>query len=262
MRLAPLGADAEALQHRLDILGLGLALGMAISRTCRITSASMHLLQRRPEGRDQLVRQIGDEAHGVRQDRLAAARAGAGAAWSGPAWRTACPWPHLRLGQPVEQRGLAGIGVADQRHHRIRHPLPAPAAAAPRVRRTSSSSRFDPRNALLRCSRRSVSIWVSPGPPRKPKPPRWRSRWVQVRTSRDSRRRAAPAPPAGAPSRVRARGGRRSPGSGRCGRSPWPSRPAPGCAAGTGDRARRHTISPPPVSSDQAPQLRHLALAE
>jgi len=30
-------------------------------------------------------------------------------------------------------------------------------------------------------SRRSVSIWVSPGPPRKPKPPRWRSRCVQVR---------------------------------------------------------------------------------
>ena len=31
--------------------------------------------------------------------------------------------------------------------------------------------------------RRSVSIWVSPGPPRKPKPPRWRSRWVQERTN-------------------------------------------------------------------------------
>src|SRR5262252_6643519 len=31
--------------------------------------------------------------------------------------------------------------------------------------------------------RRSVSIWVSPGPPRKPKPPRWRSRCVQERTN-------------------------------------------------------------------------------
>ena len=34
-------------------------------------------------------------------------------------------------------------------------------------------------------SRRSASIWVSPGPPRKPKPPRWRSRWVQERTRRE-----------------------------------------------------------------------------
>jgi hypothetical protein len=28
--------------------------------------------------------------------------------------------------------------------------------------------------------RRSASIWVSPGPPRKPKPPRWRSRCDEV----------------------------------------------------------------------------------
>ena len=32
--------------------------------------------------------------------------------------------------------------------------------------------------------RRSASIWVSPGPPMKPKPPRWRSRWVHDRTRR------------------------------------------------------------------------------
>ena len=31
-------------------------------------------------------------------------------------------------------------------------------------------------------TRRSASSWVSPGPPRKPKPPRWRSRWVHDRT--------------------------------------------------------------------------------
>src|SRR5216683_1171759 len=31
-------------------------------------------------------------------------------------------------------------------------------------------------------NRRSASSWVSPGPPRKPNPPRWRSRWVQERT--------------------------------------------------------------------------------
>lgn len=32
--------------------------------------------------------------------------------------------------------------------------------------------------------RRSSSIWVSPGPPRKPAPPRWRSKCVQLRTRR------------------------------------------------------------------------------
>ncbi len=30
---------------------------------------------------------------------------------------------HLRFGQRVEQGGFAGIGVADQRHHRVRHAL-------------------------------------------------------------------------------------------------------------------------------------------
>ena len=33
-------------------------------------------------------------------------------------------------------------------------------------------------------SRRSISSWLSPGPPRKPKPPRCRSRWVHDRTRR------------------------------------------------------------------------------
>ena len=35
--------------------------------------------------------------------------------------------------------------------------------------------------------RRSSSICVSPGPPRVPMPPRWRSRWLQRRTSRVDR---------------------------------------------------------------------------
>ena len=52
-----------------------------------------------------------------------------------------------------------------------------------RVRLTWSSSRRI-RAIRSRISRRSASIWVSPGPPRKPKPPRCRSRWVQLRTSR------------------------------------------------------------------------------
>ncbi len=51
------------------------------------------------------------------------------------------------------------------------------------MRLTPSSSRLI---LIMRSPirRRSVSIWVSPGPPRKPKPPRCRSRWVQLRTNR------------------------------------------------------------------------------
>ena len=39
---------------------------------------------------------------------------------------------HTRLREPVEQRRLAGVGVADQRHHAIRHPLTARAVQPPR----------------------------------------------------------------------------------------------------------------------------------
>ena len=51
-------------------------------------------------------------------------------------------------GQPVEQRRFAGIGVADQRDHRIRHAARAPRDAAPGCASTSSSSRLQPGDAL------------------------------------------------------------------------------------------------------------------
>ena len=70
--------------------------GPAMSRTCRMTSASLHLLQGGAEGLDQLVRQVGDEADGVGQDRRAAARQLQARAGSDRGWRTACPWPRPR----------------------------------------------------------------------------------------------------------------------------------------------------------------------
>ena len=59
-----------------------------------------------------------------------------------------------------------------------------PERCRPLVRRTLSKSLrkfFIVRSSM----RRSASSWVSPGPDRKPLPPRWRSRCVQVRTSRE-----------------------------------------------------------------------------
>ena len=52
-----------------------------------------HFLQRRAEGRDELGRQVGDEADRVRQDRLVDAGQRESRASSGRAWRTADPPP-------------------------------------------------------------------------------------------------------------------------------------------------------------------------
>ena len=81
----------------------------------------LNLFQGRAERGHQMGRQVGDEAHRIGQDHLAAGRQ--------------FDRPHGRIerreqqvlgeslgsAQPVEQRGLAGVGVADQRHHRIGH---------------------------------------------------------------------------------------------------------------------------------------------
>src|SRR4051794_14733676 len=53
--------------------------------------------------------------------------------------------------------------------------------------------------------RRSISIWLSPGPPRKPKPPRWRSKWVHDRTRRPRWYSSAASSTCRRPSWVRAR---------------------------------------------------------
>ena len=57
---------------------------------------------------------------------------------------------HIGAGQPIEQRRFAGVGIADQRHHAIRHPFSAGAMQPPR--------RLDFRQFVLeaaRCDRRS-----------------------------------------------------------------------------------------------------------
>ena len=53
--------------------------------------------------------------------------------------------------------------------------------------RLTFSSRFFIRLMRSPIMRRSSSICASPGPPRVPMPPRWRSRWLQRRTSRVDR---------------------------------------------------------------------------
>ena len=63
--------EPELVEHGLDIGALRVAVGVrAMSRTWRMRSADGHFLERRAERRDQLGRQVGDEADRVGQDRL------------------------------------------------------------------------------------------------------------------------------------------------------------------------------------------------
>ncbi len=86
-----------------------------------------HLLQRRAEGLDQLVRKMPDEPDGVGQrERPACGRAGPAHGWvEGREERVVDQ--HVGTGQPIEQAGLPGIGVSGDRHRRH---CPAPPLAA------------------------------------------------------------------------------------------------------------------------------------
>ena len=54
---------------------------------------------------------------------------------------------HVGAGEPVEQRRLAGVGVADQCHHPVRDPLPAGTMQPPR-RLHLLQFVFQPRDAV------------------------------------------------------------------------------------------------------------------
>ena len=99
-----------------------------------------HLFQRGAEGGDQHGRQVGDEAHRVGQHGLRATRQANGAEGRIERGEQRVLGEHAGAGQRVEQRRLAGIGVADERHGRDRAPLARDFRCSARVRRTCSSS--------------------------------------------------------------------------------------------------------------------------
>ena len=68
-----------------------------------------------------------------------------------------------------------------------------------------AASRFSSLRTFAASKRRSISICFSPGPPRKPMPPRWRSKCVHPRTSRVRLRFAAANSTCSRPSKVVAR---------------------------------------------------------
>ena len=163
---AVLRADLdEHLAHRRDLL---LRRSSEASTTCTSRSAVGRLLERRPEGLDELVRQVPDEADGVGEGVVAPVGGARRAAWWGRGWRTARPRPARPASvSAVEQLGLARVGVAGDRdgRHRVGPALRALGVAhllIPPARAAACAMR-------LWMRRRSISILVSPGP-REPMP--------------------------------------------------------------------------------------------
>ena len=144
-------------------------------------------LERALERLDEAVRQAADEADGVgEQHRLAAGQREA-AGRRVERGEQAVLGQHAGVGQRVEQRRLAGVGVADDRDggEPAAVALLALQVAGARRARSSSASRLLMRRMIRR---RSTSSLVSPPPKRVPTPPRcWDSLALAPRRRRGRR---------------------------------------------------------------------------
>ncbi len=96
-----------------------------------------NLFQGGPEGLHQFVRQVGDEAHRVGQDRRPPAGQTQLAQGRVQGGEQHVLGQDLGLGQAVEQGRLAGVGVAHQRDGRIRHAATRDALQAARAANVS-----------------------------------------------------------------------------------------------------------------------------
>ena len=199
-----------------------------------------HLLQRGAEGGDEHGRQIGDEAHRVGQDDAPAARQPELAHGRIERLEHLVLGGHGRAGQAVEERRLAGVGVADDGHDRQRDAL----APRPMQRARAHHAGELPTDGVdavldqaavgfdLRLAGAAEEA-VTAALPFQVRPRAHQSALLigEVRQL-DLQASLARA----------ARARRRSPGSGRCGRAPCSSRPSRGCAAASArahDRRRR-----------------------
>ena len=118
-----IGLDAEFDQNCLHVVLLGFGLVMRGIADMQDDIRLQHLFQRGAEGRDQFVRQIRDEAHRVGQDHAPPVRQAQAAHGGIERGEQEVLRHHVGMGQLVEQRGLAGVGIADQRDDGIRHLL-------------------------------------------------------------------------------------------------------------------------------------------
>ena len=222
----------EIAQHLKHVGALRRALGMGDVAHMDHQIGDAHLLERGAERGDQIGRQLRDEADGIGQDRVAARRQGKQPHGRVEGREQLVAGPDRGPGQAVEQGRFAGIGVADQRDHRIGH-APARLAVQPAGPLDRLELALDAIDALVdptaveldlgfaraadEAERAALALQVGPGAD-------------QARALIGERRQLdlQAAFVAVAPGR------RRSPGSARCDRSPCTSRHAPGCAAAPG----------------------------
>src|SRR6185295_7059117 len=126
-RRRPLLRQAKRFEHVVDVLALRLAVGMRDVAHVDQQIGRRDLFQRRPERRDQLGREVGDEADRVGQDRLVDPGQADIAHGRVEGREQQILREHGFSGQPVEKGGFSSVGIADQGNHRPRRAL-APAA--------------------------------------------------------------------------------------------------------------------------------------
>ena len=123
------GADLR--QHRVHRGDLLVAVGMARVDDVEQEVGVGRLGERRAKRGDEIVRQVADEAHGIGQhDRVGAGHVGA-AQRGVERGEQLVGGVGLGAGEPVEQRRLAGVGVADERHRADRRLPPRLALRCP-----------------------------------------------------------------------------------------------------------------------------------
>ena len=116
---------AQLLQHVDDRLHLLGCVRMGDVDDVHEHRRLVDLLQRGAEGGDEQGGQVVDEADGVGEEHLPAAGNGAAPRGGIEGGEELVLGHHRRSGQRVEQRALAGVGVADEGDDRDRHVSPA-----------------------------------------------------------------------------------------------------------------------------------------
>ena len=106
---------------RFDVARLASVSACAMSRTCRMRSASITSSSVARKAATSMRRQVGDEADRVGQDDAPAARQAHLAHGRIERGEHLILGEHVGAGDAVEQRRLAGVGVADDGDDRIRH---------------------------------------------------------------------------------------------------------------------------------------------
>src|SRR5579883_3100876 len=120
----PLRIDPELGENLLDVLALRFAVRMSDVANMENDIGLDHFLERRLEGGNEHGRQIRDEADRIGENDFAAARQPQSAQGRIERRKQHVFGTHLGLGEPIEERRLAGIRVADERDDRVRNGAP------------------------------------------------------------------------------------------------------------------------------------------